>query len=132
MSKKIITLPKGLNAPLGRFFNSSEFDCKCKNPSCTITRISLYTLLKAIELRDRWGALRVTSGYRCPSHNAAVGGSPNSQHMKGTAIDVIPLTTPLDEFKKALFKDHRDIPGLGLNYTSFVHIDFREGQKSRW
>lgn len=31
----------------------------------------------------------VTSGYRSPEVNAAVGGSPTSQHMKGQAADII-------------------------------------------
>ena len=30
----------------------------------------------------------VNSGFRCPVHNAAVGGVANSQHMKGEAADI--------------------------------------------
>lgn len=30
----------------------------------------------------------VNSGFRCPVHNAAVGGVANSQHMKGEAVDI--------------------------------------------
>lgn len=33
-------------------------------------------------------ALRITSGYRCPALNAAVGGVKNSRHMSGCAADV--------------------------------------------
>lgn len=40
-------------------------------------------------LREAWGhPLRVTSGYRCPQLNKAVGGVPRSQHMLGQAADV--------------------------------------------
>ncbi|MBP5498425.1 MAG: DUF882 domain-containing protein [Muribaculaceae bacterium] len=40
-------------------------------------------------LRERWGApIIVTSGYRCPSLNKAVGGAKSSQHMKGEAADI--------------------------------------------
>ena len=36
-------------------------------------------------LRERVGApIIVTSGYRCPVHNANVNGVPNSQHVLGT------------------------------------------------
>lgn len=43
-------------------------------------------------LREAWGKpIRVTSGYRCPRLNKAVGGVENSQHMKGQAADIQPL-----------------------------------------
>ena len=41
-------------------------------------------------LREAYGKpIRVTSGYRCPKLNTLVGGSPNSQHMKGEAADIV-------------------------------------------
>ena len=39
-------------------------------------------------LRRRFGKIRVTSGYRCPELNKAVGGVKNSQHMRGEAADL--------------------------------------------
>jgi uncharacterized protein YcbK (DUF882 family) len=30
----------------------------------------------------------INSAYRCPAHNAAVGGNNNSQHLKGAAVDI--------------------------------------------
>ena len=39
--------------------------------------------------RERLGKpIVVNSGFRCPIHNAAVGGVANSQHMKGEAADI--------------------------------------------
>lgn len=39
-------------------------------------------------VRDHFGnPVFVTSGYRCPQLNTAIGGSANSQHMKGQAAD---------------------------------------------
>jgi hypothetical protein len=39
--------------------------------------------------REQYGKpVCVNSGYRCASHNAAVGGVANSQHMRGEAADI--------------------------------------------
>ena len=39
-------------------------------------------------VRDHFGVpIIITSGYRCPALNNAVGGAPSSQHMKGEAAD---------------------------------------------
>ena len=39
-------------------------------------------------LRDAVGPIRVSSGYRNPSLNRAIGGSRSSQHCKGEALDL--------------------------------------------
>lgn len=39
-------------------------------------------------LRAEWGTVTVTSGYRSPSVNRAVGGVNNSQHIRGEAADI--------------------------------------------
>jgi hypothetical protein len=53
---------------------------------------SLITLCTRVlqPARDILGPLRVTSGFRSPEVNAAVGGSATSQHMRGEAADLIP------------------------------------------
>lgn len=43
-------------------------------------------------IRARFGPLRVNSGYRSPTVNAAVGGAPTSAHQFGCAADIDPLT----------------------------------------
>lgn len=56
--------------------------------------------LLCVEVLEPWrasvGPLRVTSGYRSPAVNAAVKGSRTSQHMRGEAADVVPLTLALE------------------------------------
>lgn len=39
-------------------------------------------------LRRRFGAIRITSGYRCHALNDAVNGAINSQHIYGEAADI--------------------------------------------
>ncbi len=57
------------------------------------------TLTLLQPLRDAWGSgIIITSGYRCPSLNAAVGGSPNSAHELGYAADLVPANGRTDVF----------------------------------
>ena len=48
------------------------------------------TLLAAFlqAIRDRIGALRITSGYRSPQLSEAIGSSSNSQHCRHEAVDL--------------------------------------------
>lgn len=46
-------------------------------------------------VRDVFGPLWITSGYRCPALNRAIGGSASSAHMYGCAADFVPITDTL-------------------------------------
>lgn len=41
-------------------------------------------------LRDALGPISISSGYRCPKLNAAVGGVATSFHTRGQAADIVP------------------------------------------
>ena|ERR1700722_18224478 len=41
--------------------------------------------------RAQFGPLIVSSGYRCPALNAAVGGVPDSEHVLACAADIVPV-----------------------------------------
>lgn len=41
-------------------------------------------------IRDHWGALIITSGFRSVPVNVRIGGSPTSQHVLGEAVDFYP------------------------------------------
>lgn len=48
-----------------------------------------HTIEQLDELRRLYAnPIFITSGYRCPALNKAVGGKPNSQHVKGQAADI--------------------------------------------
>ena len=81
-------------------------------------------------LREAWGApVIVTSGYRCPRLNAAVGGAHRSQHTLGEAAD-IRTVSDLPEDNRRL----RDlIISLGLPFDQLIdefdcdwlHVSYR-------
>ncbi len=56
-------------------------------------------------LREAWGApIIVTSGYRCPKLNKAVGGASKSQHMYGQAADIRTVSDRREDNMKLLRK----------------------------
>ena len=87
-------------------------------------------------LRKDWGSpIKVTSGYRCPALNKAVGGSSNSSHKIGYAADIQPANGELDKFInfcKSWFKSHKDILSWDQVileksvYTQWVHIGLKD------
>lgn len=90
----------------------------------------LVTLLEDIREAAGGKAITINSGYRSPEHNAAVGGVSNSQHVKGTAADiVVEDTDPLTVGQIAEYiLGNRG--GIGV-YQTFTHVDTR-ANKSRW
>ena len=73
-------------------FSKDEFKCPCGNCDGYGNGIASSLLVDLEKLRDEYGALIITSGYRCPSYNASVGGVSNSAHMKGQAADFVPAS----------------------------------------
>lgn len=52
-------------------------------------------------LRDAYGGgIRITSGYRCPALNKAVGGSATSAHLTGYAADLQPINGDIAGFTR--------------------------------
>lgn len=92
--------------------------------------ISAVLMAKLDELRERAGApIIVTSGYRCPTHNRAVGGVSNSQHVRGTAADIVCTALTVDQLADLAAAVGFD--GIGRYYGSgFVHVDVRDGGRS--
>lgn len=82
-------------------------------------------------VRDYFGApVTINSAYRTPSHNRAVGGASNSQHVQGTAADIVVSGVEPREVAEYIEYILPSKGGIGL-YNSFVHVDVREN-RSRW
>ena len=73
-------------------FRWEEFHCKCFECAMSFEHVvATHWLVTQVlqPLRNQLGrSIHVNSGYRCPTHNVAVNGVPNSQHMQGTAADI--------------------------------------------
>lgn len=115
-------------AKLTHYFAREEFACGC---GCGFDTVD-YTLATVLEqLRfDFKRAVAVTSGARCAKHNKAVGGEPDSQHLKGKAADIQVAGISTSDVYTYLNKRYPDRFGLGV-YDGWVHIDVRGGY-ARW
>ena len=117
-------------------FNKSEFECNCgcEMPNEVFLQIQkLASQLQCIRDFIRF-PIKITSAYRCPSHNKEVGGVSNSQHVLGKASDI----QVSDSSPEAIYQvidtlaeyGHVLQGGLGL-YNTFTHYDIRK-TRVRW
>lgn len=85
-------------------------------------------------LRDRCGRLRVSSGYRSPPVNAAVGGAKGSQHVRGEAADIIPLDITRDELWAVVVEAIRagELPiDQAIRYDDAPHVHLSATSRRR-
>lgn len=101
-----------------RYFRRMEFVCPC----CGKEDMDEDFLFRLDRLRETLARpLRVTSGWRCRKHNAAVGGKRNSAHLLGIACDIRVASSgkrfQIIDICKALEINRF---GMGSNY---IHLD---------
>lgn len=120
---------------LSPHFNAREFRCQCGQPHETLIASELIDKLETLYTALNCSKIIVTSGYRCPEHDKAVGGTSSGQHTKGTAADVCcygqdgqPISS------KTVCCKAQDLGFGGIaNITSsyqYTHLDVRTGY--RW
>jgi len=117
---------------LTKNFSRHEFACHC----CGEVKVDMRLVEALQKLRDLAGVpIRVVSGYRCPKHNAEVGGAKNSYHLRGMAADIV--IGELDVYRMALLAEQiEEFRGGGLGIypdvnPPFIHVDVRDG-RARW
>lgn len=106
------------------YFAAVEIACR----HCGFVHVEDDLLDGLQNLRRTLGApVRLNSVYRCPVHNALVGGAPMSRHKLGQAADVAVGRHPRDRLDAAA----RDAGFGGLGYyQTFLHVDI--GPKRTW
>lgn len=72
----------------------------------------------------------ITSGYRCPALNRAVGGVTSSQHTKGQAVDFHVNGMTIKEVIDFVIKSGVPFDQL-IDERSWVHISYRKNNNRR-
>ena len=120
---------------LSPHFNAREFRCQCGKTHGTLIASKLVDKLESLYTALNCSKIIVTSGYRCPEHDKAVGGTSSGQHTKGTAADVCcygqdgqPISS------KTVCCKAQDLGFTGIanitNSYQYTHLDVRAS--GRW
>lgn len=114
------------NFQISKHFNLREF----QSPDTGEVKINSKLIEKLELLRQRFGRpIIINSGYRTKEHNEQVGGSKNSLHVQGKAVDIRKVEgLTIDEM--AELAEEIGFDGIG-KYNWGIHVDIR-GYKARW
>ena len=124
-------MSKQVDIKLSKNFMQSEFADKSTGTS--LVDIRLVSALQ--ELRDNIKkSITISSGYRSPAHNTAVGGTAGSLHCLGRAADIkvagMDLLDLLTEVGKI---EAFNRSGIGFYGTEgFIHVDIGREKPARW
>lgn len=128
MAIKAYSKAKDGNKKVSTNFRVKEFACTDGSDPIFIDSDLVNVLQK---IRTHFGkSVTITSAYRTPTKNKAVGGQTYSQHLYGRAADIkVKGVSPkkVAAYAETLLKNKG---GIGI-YSTFTHIDTR-ATKSRW
>lgn len=83
-------------------------------------------------LRKAYGKpIKVTSGYRCPMLNRAVGGARNSQHIKGEAADITAGSPTENLYIYNLLKNLPVDQAINEYNYSWIHVSYNPQRHRR-
>lgn len=82
-------------------------------------------------LRNEFGGIRISSGFRSVELNEKIGGSPDSNHCRGEAADIEPLNDNVSLLDLVEFiYNNLEFRTIILEYPDdggWVHVDYRDG-----
>lgn len=124
------------HSKVSKYFSVGEVTHRDRRriPTNNTIKQNIFTLAQELDkVREAWGGpIIVTSWYRPPAINRAVGGASNSQHLYGKAADIRPIQGSVYKFQEWLDKTAWKNKALGYGAKKgFVHLDLRAGN-IRW
>lgn len=112
-------------------------ELRCRDGSDTVMVDETLTVVLQC-IREHFGKpVTITSGYRTPAHNAAVGGAKSSQHLLGRAADIRVQGVSVEDvaaYAESLMPDWGGVgryPVKAGRVAGWVHVDTR-ADKARW
>lgn len=75
--------------------------------------------------------IQITSGYRCPRANTAIGGAANSQHTKGQAADIHCNEITVEELYTFIKQSGIVYDQLIQEFGQWVHVSFTATGENR-
>lgn len=125
---QVYSLAKDGSKYISKNFRVREFRCKDGTDVIFIDPELVEILQK---IRAYFGkAVTINSAYRTPAHNKKVGGADYSQHLYGTAADIVVKGITPKKVKSYVETLMPSSGGIGV-YSWGVHVDTRK-TKSRW
>lgn len=102
-------------------FSAAEMACRC---GCGLFDMDASFMKRLQALRDDFGAMVITSAFRCEDHNAAIGGGP--EHPLGKAADI---AVDRQNARRMLTLAVENFPRIGVSQRGagrFLHLGTAE------
>jgi uncharacterized protein YcbK (DUF882 family) len=112
---------------MSQFFKPEELACHCGRKDCDAVPIDMAALMALDGVRREYGKpMRISSATRCSVQNDKVGGSPNSDHLRGEAFDVL-VKDAAERARIMVLALKHGFNSVGVPKAGFLHIGRRAG-----
>lgn len=121
----------------GKFFSESELSCHCCGGFPDENGVDDRLVAALDNMREMMGGpLEISCAYRCPEHNAYVGGVHDSDHVRGEAADIlVPSFLSFEQLEWYVYHngiiDPNELAIGTYKNSGFIHFGIR-GYPARW